>query len=188
VDKGRIERAVRELLLGMGEDPDRPGLSQTPERVARMYEEVCSGLRQNPAKFLRITFDEDHNELVLLKDIPFYSLCEHHLLPFMGQAHVAYLPKGRIVGISKLARVLESFARRPQVQERLTSQVADLLMDKLDPLGVAVMIQATHTCMTMRGVQKPGAIMVTSAIRGIFRTNHAARDEVWAHLHHPVAF
>ena len=188
MDTARIQNAVREILLAIGEDPDRDGLRRTPERIARMYEEICSGLTEDPEQFLKVTFAEKHNELVVLKDIPFYSLCEHHLLPFMGQAHVAYLPKGRIVGVSKLARVLETFARRPQVQERLTSQVADMLMATLKPLGVAVMIQATHTCMTMRGVQKPGAVMVTSAIRGIFRTNHAARDEVWAHLHHPVTF
>jgi GTP cyclohydrolase I len=184
VDKASIEKAVRVILKAMGEDPKREGLRDTPKRIAKLYEEVCWGLHEDPAKYLSATFEENHNELVVLKDIPFYSLCEHHLLPFMGQAHVAYLPKGRIVGISKLARVLEAYARRPQVQERLTSQVADLLMEKLNPLGVAVMIQASHTCMTMRGVQKPGSVMVTSAIRGIFRTNHAARDEVWAHLHH----
>ncbi len=187
MDKPRIEKAVREILLAMGEDPDRDGLKKTPERIGRLYEEICYGLHVDPAKYLQVTFDENHNELVLLKDVPFYSLCEHHLLPFMGQAHIAYLPRGKIVGISKLARVLEVFARRPQVQERLTSQIADLMMEKLKPLGVAVMIQATHTCMTMRGIQKPGSVMVTSAIRGLFRTNHAARDEVWAHLHHPVA-
>jgi GTP cyclohydrolase IA len=188
VDKLRIEKAVRAILIAMGEDPNRDGLRKTPERIGRLYEEICYGLHEDPAKYLEVTFAEKHRELVLLKDVPFYSLCEHHLLPFMGQAHIAYLPKGRIVGISKLARVLDVFARRPQVQERLTSQIADLIMDKLKPLGVAVMIQATHTCMTMRGIQKPGSVMVTSAIRGHFRKNHAARDEVWAHLHHPVSF
>jgi len=188
MDKARIEKAIREILSAMGENPDREGLQKTPERIGRLYEEICYGLHEDPAKHLTTTFDENHKELVLLKDVPFYSLCEHHLLPFMGQAHIAYLPKGKIVGISKLARVVETFARRPQVQERLTSQVADLLMEKLKPLGVAVMIQATHTCMTMRGIQKPGSVMVTSAIRGFFRTNHAARDEVWAHMQHPVTF
>lgn len=188
VDKPSIEKAVRTILIAMGENPDRDGLKKTPERIGRLYEEICYGLHDDPAKYLEVTFNEDHKELVLLKDVPFYSLCEHHLLPFMGQAHIAYLPKGKIVGISKLARVLDAFARRPQVQERLTSQIADLLMDKLKPMGVAVMIQATHTCMTMRGIQKPGSVMVTSAIRGFFRKSHAARDEVWAHLHHPVTF
>jgi GTP cyclohydrolase I len=182
VDKERIARAVGEILAAIGEDPGRAGLQETPARVARMYEEVCAGLVTDPGAFLRHTFKEEHHELVILKDIPFYSLCEHHLLPFMGAAHVAYLPKGRLVGISKLARVVDAFARRPQVQERLTSQIADLLLEKLQPLGVAVLLEATHTCMTMRGVQKPGAVMITSAIRGIFRENHAARDEVWAHF------
>ncbi len=180
----RIEKAVREILEAIGEDPDRDGLRNTPNRIARMFEEVLCGNNEDPSKHLDTVFDEDHTELVILKEIPFYSMCEHHMLPFMGKAHVAYLPNGHIVGLSKLARVVESFARRLQVQERLTSQIADLLMKKLDPRGVAVLIEATHTCMTMRGVQKQGAVMVTSAIRGLFMKDHAARDEVWAHFYH----
>lgn len=183
MDKTRIQNAVREILHAVGEDPDRDGLLKTPERMGRMYEEVLSGNDVDPATYLDTTFDEDHTELVVLKEIPFFSLCEHHLMPFMGKAHVAYLPNGHIVGLSKLARVVETYARRLQVQERLTSQVADILMDKLNPRGVAVLIEASHTCMTMRGIRKPGAIMVTSAIRGLFITDHAARDEVWAHFY-----
>ena len=184
MDHNRIEKAVREILAAVGEDPNREGLHDTPKRIAKMYEEVLCGMTANPAKHLEVTFDESHTELVVLKDIAFYSMCEHHMLPFMGKAHVAYLPNGRIVGLSKLARVVEGYARRLQVQERLVSQIADLLMEKLDARGVAVLIEATHTCMTMRGVQKPGAVMVTSAIRGIFVTDHAARDEVFAHFYH----
>ena len=184
VDKPKIEKAVREILKAVGEDPDRDGLKKTPERIGRLYEEILIGMHSDPAKHLEVTFDEDHNEIVVLKDIPFYSLCEHHMLPFMGKAHVAYLPKGRIVGLSKLARVVDGFAKRLQVQERLTDQIANMLMDKLKPAGAAVLIQASHTCMTMRGVQKPGAVMVTSAIRGHFVKDHAARDEVFAHFYH----
>ena len=183
MDKERIQKAVREILLAVGEDPDRDGLKKTPERMGRMYEEVLCGTDIDPSAYLDVTFDEDHTELVVLKEIPFFSLCEHHLMPFMGKAHLAYLPNGHIVGLSKLARVVEAYARRLQVQERLSSQVADILMDKLEPRGVAVLIEATHTCMTMRGVRKPGAIMVTSALRGCFITDHAARDEVWAHFY-----
>ena len=184
MDHNRIEKAVREILAAVGEDPNREGLHDTPKRIAKMYEEVLCGMTANPAKHLEVTFDESHTELVVLKDIAFYSMCEHHMLPFMGKAHVAYLPNGRIVGLSTLARVVDGYARRLQVQERLVSQIADLLMEKLDARGVAVLIEATHTCMTMRGVQKPGAVMVTSAIRGIFVTDHAARDEVFAHFYH----
>lgn len=184
VDHARIEKAVRELLAAAGEDPGREGLRDTPSRIARMYEEVLSGRGEDPAKHLEVTFDESHTELVILKEIPFYSMCEHHMLPFMGKAHVAYLPNGHIVGLSKLARVVESFARRLQVQERLTSQIADLLMEKLDAKGVAVLLEASHTCMTMRGVRKQGSVMVTSAIRGIFTKDHAARDEVFTHFYH----
>ncbi len=183
MDKDRIQKAIREILLAIGEDPNREGLRQTPERIGRMYEEVLCGGEVDPAEHLNVTFDEEHTELVILKEIPFFSLCEHHLLPFMGKAHVAYLPNGHIVGLSKLARVVEGFARRLQVQERLTSQIADVLMKKLNARGVAVLIEASHTCMTMRGIRKPGAIMVTSAIRGLFHTDHAARDEVWAHFY-----
>ena len=184
MDKLRIEKAVREILLAVGEDPERDGLKKTPSRIGRLYEEILCGMNSDPAVHLETTFDEDHNEIVVLKDIPFYSLCEHHMLPFMGKAHVAYLPKGRIVGLSKLARVVDGFAKRLQVQERLTDQIANMLMDKLKPAGVAVLIQASHTCMTMRGVQKPGAVMVTSAIRGHFVEDHASRDEVFAHFYH----
>jgi len=184
LDHPRIQHAVREILAAIGEDPDREGLRKTPERIARMYEEVLGGMNSDAAKHLEVVFDESHTELVILKEIPFYSMCEHHLLPFFGKAHVGYLPNGHIVGLSKLARVVESFAQRLQVQERMTSQIADLLMEKLDARGVAVLIEATHTCMTMRGVRKPGAVMVTSAIRGTFVTEHASRDEVFAHFYH----
>jgi GTP cyclohydrolase I len=180
VDKLRVRSAVRELLMAIGEDPNRDGLRDTPDRLSRMYEEICGGLFADPARHLKTTFSETYNELVLLRDIPFYSICEHHLLPFMGRAHVAYIPQGKIVGISKLARVVEDFARRPQVQERLTNQIADLLMEKLDASGVAVLIEATHTCMTIRGVKKPGAVMTTSAIRGHFHDDLAARNELFA--------
>jgi GTP cyclohydrolase I len=183
VDKPRIEKAVREILAAMGEDPQRDGLKETPSRVARMYEEVLVGRDTDPGLHLEKTFEEEHNEVVVLKEIPFFSMCEHHLLPFHGKAHVAYLPKGKIVGLSKLARLVEGFARRLQVQERLTCQIADTLMSKIDARGVAVLLEATHTCMTMRGVQKAGSVMVTSAIRGHFVTDHAARDEVWAHFY-----
>jgi len=184
LDHASIENAVGSILKAVGEDPSREGLRDTPNRVARMYEELFNGLTLDPGRHLDTVFDESHTELVVLKDIPFYSMCEHHLMPFMGKAHVAYLPNGQIVGLSKLARVVEDFARRPQVQERLTSQIADLLMKKLDARGVAVLIEATHTCMTMRGVQKPGAVMVTSGLRGLFIKDHAARDEVLAHFYH----
>jgi GTP cyclohydrolase I len=178
VDIPRIRNAVREILIAIGEDADRDGLRDTPDRVARMYKEIFSGLHADPAHHLEKVFDEDHHELVLVKDIPFDSFCEHHLMPFTGKAHVAYIPAGKIVGLSKLARVVESFARRPQVQERLTSQIADLVMSRLNPKGVAVVIEASHTCMTVRGVRKPGSTMVTSALRGLFHEEAAARSEV----------
>ncbi|MBL8766168.1 MAG: GTP cyclohydrolase I FolE [Planctomycetes bacterium] len=180
VDNARIERAVREILAAIGENPERDGLKETPARVARMYAEVFRGLHEDPSTHLTKMFDEDHHEMVLVKDIPFDSFCEHHLMPFTGRAHVAYIPKGRIVGLSKLARVVESFARRPQVQERLTAQIADLMMEKVKPEGVAVVIEATHTCMTARGVRKPGSLMVTSALRGVFYTCEGTRNEVMA--------
>jgi len=183
MDGPRIEQAVREILLAVGEDPDREGLRRTPERVAKMYAEVFSGLREDPARHLQATFAEDYDELVILKDIPFNSLCEHHLMPFEGQAHVAYLPDGRVAGISKLARVVESISHRPQVQERMTVQIADILMDKLQAKGVAVVLAATHTCMTCRGVRKPGSIMVTSAVRGRCRSDARTRGEVMSILH-----
>jgi len=182
IDLRRIERAVREILIAIGEDPEREGLRETPERVARMYAEVFAGLRQDPRRYLETVFEERYDELVVLRDIPFYSFCEHHLLPFEGRAHVAYLPDGRVVGLSKLARVVDAFARRPQVQERLTAQIADALMEALRPKGVAVVMEATHMCMTCRGVKKPGSIMVTSAIRGLCRTDARTRAEVMSLL------
>ncbi|MFP3936863.1 MAG: GTP cyclohydrolase I FolE [Phycisphaerae bacterium] len=177
MDLPAIEKAVREILAAVGEDPDREGLLDTPARVARMYAELFAGLHEQPEEHVRVGFTQPYDEMVVLRDISFYSMCEHHLLPFMGKAHVAYLPRGKVVGLSKLARVVESFARRPQLQERLTCQVADLLMSSLDAKGAACVIEATHTCMTIRGVKKPGAVMVTSAMRGTFRSNLATRTE-----------
>jgi GTP cyclohydrolase I len=179
IDIERIARAVREILEAVGEDPDRDGLVRTPERVAKMYGEVLAGLHENPAEHLSVTFEASHDEMVMVKDIPIYSLCEHHLVPFHGHAHIAYIPgaDGRITGLSKLARVVDGFARRPQVQERLTTQVADALAEALDPRGVLVVIEAEHLCMGMRGVRKPGAITVTSAVRGIFKENASTRAE-----------
>jgi GTP cyclohydrolase IA len=178
VDRPRIEKAVREILLAIGENPDREGLLKTPDRVARMYEELFGGLKEDPRKHIQNVFTENYDEIVLLKDIPFYSMCEHHLLPFMGQAHVAYIPRGKVLGVSKLARIVTGFSRRPQVQERLTTQIAEFLMQKIDALGVAVVLEASHTCMTIRGVKKPGSVMVTSAMFGIFRTDARSRAEV----------
>jgi GTP cyclohydrolase IA len=180
VDTARIERAVREILLAVGENPDREGLAKTPGRVARSYAELFSGLFEDPRLHLRTVFKERYDEVVLLRDIEFHSLCEHHLLPFTGRAHVAYLPDGKVVGLSKLARLVEGYARRPQVQERLTMQIADALMDELNPVGAVCVIEAVHTCMTMRGVRKPGSVMVTSALRGIFKENPSSRAEVLA--------
>ena len=177
IDTTRIEGATRELLLAMGEDPDREGLRATPERVARMYTELFSGLQVDPADLLQVSFDEGHEEMVIIRDIPFYSMCEHHLLPFHGKAHLGYIPRGKVSGISKLARVVEAFAKRPQLQERLTSQIANTLMDKLEPEGVAVVIEAQHLCMTMRGVRKPGSSVVTSAVRGHFADSSVTRAE-----------
>jgi GTP cyclohydrolase I len=185
MDLPRIEAAVREILLAIGEDPERPGLVDTPARVARMYAEVFSGLEVEPASVLTVTFPEDHREMVILRDIPFASFCEHHLLPFTGMAHVGYIPNGQVIGLSKLARLVETFARRPQVQERMTSEIANSLMAALRPDGVAVLIEASHTCMTIRGIQKPGAQMVTSAVRGGFRTRPATRAEFFALVGHP---
>ncbi|NLX04163.1 MAG: GTP cyclohydrolase I FolE [Phycisphaerae bacterium] len=178
VDHERIENAVREILLAVGEDPDREGLARTPQRVARMYAELFSGIDEDPGTHLKTTFSERYDEMVVLKDIPFHTVCEHHLLPFIGRAHVAYMPNGKVVGVSKLARVIETLSNRPQVQERLTTQIADLLMDRLSPKGVAVVLIAEHTCMTIRGVRKPGSKMITSALRGTFKTNLATRTEV----------
>ncbi len=178
MDHDKIVRAVRDILEAVGEDPDREGLRDTPARVARLYEEVFAGLNGDPKRVLETVFHEQYDEVVLVKDIPFHSMCEHHLLPFTGKAHVAYIPAGRVVGISKLARAVDHFALRPQVQERLTNQIADLIVDELKPLGVAVVLEATHACMTIRGVRKPGAIVVTSAMRGAVRKNLATRNEV----------
>src|ERR1700753_1763263 len=178
VDLPRIEKAVREILLAIGEDPDREGLKKTPARVARSYDELMAGLREDPRAHLKTVFHERYDEIVLLRDIEFHSLCEHHLLPFTGRAHVAYLPDGKVVGLSKLARLVEGYARRPQVQERLTTQIADALMEELHPIGAACVIEATHTCMTIRGVKKHGSTMVTSALRGIFKDNAASRAEI----------
>ncbi len=179
MDREKIEQGVRLILEGVGEDPAREGLLDTPRRVASMYEEIFSGLSQDAAEHFRVTFNEGHQEMVLIRDIPLYSVCEHHLLPFIGRAHVAYIPgkDGRICGLSKLARVVDVFAKRPQVQERLTSQIADTIVEHLAPQGVMVVIEAEHLCMSMRGVQKPGAITTTSAVRGIFARNIATRAE-----------
>lgn len=179
MDRDKIEQGVRLILEGVGEEPGREGLLDTPRRVADMYEEIFAGLSQDAAEHFCVTFNEGHQEMVLVRDIPLYSVCEHHLLPFIGRAHVAYIPgkDGRICGLSKLARVVDVFAKRPQVQERLTSQVADTIVEHLAPQGVMVVIEAEHLCMSMRGVQKPGAITTTSAVRGIFATNIATRAE-----------
>ena len=178
VDHARIERAVREILIAVGEDPDREGLLETPARVARMYAEMFTGLRQDPREHLRKAFTEKYDEIVLVRDIAFNSVCEHHLLPFMGHAHIGYLPDGRVLGLSKLARVVEVVSHRPQVQERMTEQIADLLEIDLGAKGVAVVVEATHTCMTIRGVRKPSSICVTSAMKGLFRSNVSSRAEV----------
>ncbi len=180
-DRAKIEHAVRLILEAIGEDPTRQGLRDTPRRVAEMYEEIFAGLEEDVAHHLDVIFEEDHEELVLVKDIPFYSMCEHHFLPFLGKAHVAYIPaEGRVTGLSKLARVVEGMARRPQMQERLTAQIADLLMEKLRPHGVAVVIEAEHLCMSMRGIRKPGHKTVTSAVRGIFHSDEKTRAETLA--------
>jgi len=177
VDQLRIERAVREILLAVGEDPDRDGLRETPMRVARMYAEIFGGLHLEPGRHLQKVFEEQYDELVLVRDISFNSMCEHHLLPFMGRAHVGYIPQGKVTGLSKLARVVDEVARRPPVQERMTHMIADLIETELSPLGVIVVVEAEHTCMTIRGVKKPGALTVTSAVRGQFRTNVGSRAE-----------
>lgn len=183
VDQKRIRAAVREILLAVGEDPERDGLRDTPDRIARMYAEIFSGLRKDPAEPLRKTFVEKYDEMVLVRDISFDSFCEHHLLPFYGKAHIAYLPNGKIVGLSKLARVVEILGRRPQVQERMTEDLADLLMKHLGAQGVGVILEATHTCMTTRGVRKPEAVCTTSAMRGTFITNLPTRAEFLGLIH-----
>jgi GTP cyclohydrolase IA len=180
VDLPRIERAVREILAAIGEDPGRASLEETPARVARMYAELFAGLHSDPARHLKKFFVEQYDELVLVRDIPFNSMCEHHLLPFMGTAHVGYLPNGRVIGLSKMARVVEEISRRPQVQERMTHQIADLMNDELNAKGVVVVLEAVHTCMTIRGVRKPGSLTVTSAVRGLFKTNQSSRAEAMA--------
>lgn len=178
VDQARIRRAVREILAAVGENPDREGLRETPARVARMYAELFSGLHDDPRLHLQKFFTEKYDEVVLVKDISFNSMCEHHMLPFMGRAHVGYLPNGRVVGLSKIARVIEVVSKRPQVQERMTETIADLLVDELQAKGVAVVIEASHSCMTIRGIRKPGSVCVTSAMRGIFRSNLSSRSEI----------
>lgn len=181
-DQDRAEAAVRELLLAVGEDPDREGLLETPARVARAYKEMFSGLYEDPTEVLNKTFNEDHNELVLVRDIQFYSTCEHHLVPFFGTAHIGYIPgaDGKVTGLSKLARLIDGLAKRPQVQERLTAEVADALMDRLEPAGAIVVVEAEHMCMAMRGIRKPGANTITSAVRGVFESNASSRAEAFA--------
>ncbi len=186
IDTERIAKAVNEILLGVGEDPDREGLKETPQRVARMYIELLGGMREDPEMHLRSIFTENYDEVVLLRDIPFYSICEHHLMPFIGSAHVAYLPTGSVLGVSKLARIVECFARRLHTQERLTYQIADFIMSRLKPRGVAVVLEASHSCMTIRGIKKPGSMMVTSALRGIFRKDPRSRNEVLSLMHTSV--
>jgi GTP cyclohydrolase I len=178
VDLDRIARAVREILTAIGEDPDREGLQETPRRVARMYAEMCHGLHQDPRTYLRKFFTEKYDEVVLVRDIGFSSICEHHLLPFTGMAHIGYVPNGKVVGLSKLARVVEAIARRPQVQERMTEEIANLLVEELNAKGVAVIVEASHSCMTIRGVKKPGSLCVTSAMKGVFRTHLSSRSEI----------
>lgn len=181
MDKERIERAVREILLAIGEDPDREGLAETPRRVANMYEEIFSGLEKDPKQFIKLFTEENNDEMIVVRDIPLYSVCEHHLLPFVGKAHIVYIPgEGKVIGLSKLARIVDNFARRPQLQERLTSQIADFITENLRPRGVAVVVEAEHLCMTMRGVRAAGALTRTSALRGIIRSDARTRSEAMA--------
>ena len=181
MDKRKIEKAVRDILIAVGEDPKRHDIKDTPNRVADMYEEILGGKSVDPEKELEVVFEKDHDEIVLLKNIPFYSMCEHHMLPFIGKAHVAYIPKdNRVTGLSKLARVVDAYSRRLQVQERITTDIAELIMRKLKPAGVLVVIEAEHLCMSMRGVKKPGIITITSAVRGVFRKNEKTRAEAMA--------
>ena len=177
IDQDKIKKAVHEILVAIGEDPSREGVRETPRRIAEMYDEVFRGMKEDPREVLSVGFEEGHNEMVILKDIPFYSICEHHLLPFYGMAHIGYIPRGRVVGASKLGRVVEILAKRPQLQERLTTQIADTIVEGLQPQGVAVVIEAEHLCMTMRGVKKPGSNIVTSAMRGSFRSRAVTRAE-----------
>jgi GTP cyclohydrolase I len=178
VDLKRIERAVREILAAVGEDPDREGLLETPARVARMYAEMFSGLHDDPRIHLKKVFTEKYDEVVLVKDITFNSMCEHHMLPFYGKAHIGYVPQGKVLGLSKLARVVEVVSKRPQVQERMTETIADLMVSELNPKGVAVVVEASHSCMTIRGIKKPASMCVTSAMRGLFRSNLSSRSEI----------
>ena len=182
IDTERIRKAVKEIILAVGEDTEREGLKKTPERVARMYAELLGGMHEDPKKHLSI-FSENYDEIVLLRDVPFYSICEHHLMPFIGSANVAYLPSGTVLGVSKLARVVDCFARRLQTQERLTYQIADFIMNSLKPQGVAVVLEASHSCMTIRGIKKPGSVMVTSALRGIFKRDPRSRNEILSLMH-----
>ncbi|MHC4123671.1 MAG: GTP cyclohydrolase I FolE [Planctomycetota bacterium] len=183
MDLVKIEKAVRQILEAVGEDINREGIKDTPKRVARMYSELLEGMNEEPKRHLTTIFKEKYDEIVLLRDIPFYSVCEHHLMPFIGKAHVAYLPDGKVLGVSKLARVVDNFAKRLQVQERLTEQIADFLMKNLKPKGVAVLMEASHSCMTIRGIKKPGSVMVTSALRGIFIRDSKSRSEVMGLMH-----
>jgi GTP cyclohydrolase I len=183
MDTDKIEKAVKDILIAVGEDTQREGLKRTPERVARMYAELLGGMQEDPNKHLRGVFTENYDEIVLLRDIPFYSICEHHLMPFIGSAHVAYLPSGTVLGVSKLARIVDCFARRLQTQERLTYQIADFIMNSLKPQGAAVVLEASHSCMTIRGIRKPGSAMVTSALRGIFKRDPRTRSEVLSLMH-----
>jgi GTP cyclohydrolase I len=183
IDLPRIERAVHEILLAIGEDPQRDGLRDTPRRVAHMYAELFAGLHEDPQQYLQTMFEEDHHEMVVLRDIPFNSMCEHHLMPFEGKAHIAYIPGGQVLGLSKLARIVDGYAHRPQMQERLTSQIADLLAKRVHVKGCAVVLEAVHTCTTCRGVRKSGSVMVTSALRGLMQTVDKTRAEALALLH-----
>jgi len=183
IDVERIEKAVREILSAVGEDIEREGLKRTPMRVASMYAELLAGMHEDPKEHLRGMFAEKYDEIVLLRDIPFYSICEHHLMPFIGSAHVAYLPSGMVIGVSELARIVDCFAHRLQVQERLTDQIADFIMNSLKPMGVAVVLEASHSCMTIRGIKKPGSIMVTSTLRGIFKRDPRSRSEIMSLMH-----
>jgi len=183
VDIERIRKAVTEILLAVGEDVEREGLKGTPERVANMYAELLAGMKEDPKRYLRRVFMERYDEVVLLRDIPFYSICEHHLMPFIGSAHIAYLPSGSVLGVSKLARIVDCFAHRLQVQERLTDQIADFIMNSLKPKGAAVVLEASHSCMTIRGIKKPGSVMVTSSLRGIFKKDPRSRSEIMSLMH-----
>ena len=183
VDTEKIEEAVKQILLAVGEDVNREGLVDTPKRVAKMYAELLAGMQHDPKEHIQSVFHENYDEVVLLRNIPFYSICEHHMMPFIGKAHIAYLPDGQVLGVSKLARIVDCFARRLQVQERLTAQVADFLMKNLKPKGTAVVLEASHSCMTIRGIRKPGSMMVTSALRGIFKSDPRSRSEVLALMH-----